>query len=342
MARRWAALVVAASVVAACGSSAGRDSSSAPATSAVTTPAPPIGVNRVAAVFGRGVAATTHAIWTTVEPAAGSDRNGVARWGVERRDPRTGSVTQFIPLPGVVRQLAAGAGLVWAIGGGDGAYPQGGVAAIEPATGRVAFTYGWGAGPAIAPYGIAGTANAVWVTDSAGRVLRFSPDAAGISISVSGSITGQPTGIVALSDGSIWVSRSLQGVISRIDATSMRVTETRPWSGVLLAGDGTTIWTTDANRLIQLDPQLLSTGLSVAESVRIPVAPVSVAVDAAGISVGISGGGVNRYGRAALSAALPLPSGQIPTAGSIEPWSLSGQAGDVWFVDDNGLGHWRP
>ena len=342
MARRWAALVVAASVVAACGSSTSRDSSKGPTTSAATTGAPPLSVTRVVGVSGRGVAATTDAIWTTVEPAAGSDGDVVARWGVERRDPRTGSVIQTITIPGVVRQVAAGAGFVWVIGGGDGAYPQGGVAAIDPATGRVVFSYGWGAGPPIGPYGIAVTTDAAWVTDTAGRVLRFRPGSSGISVAVSGLLDGQPTGIVALSDGSIWVSRSLIGVISRIDAASMRVAETRPWGGVPFAADGETIWTTDGDRLIQLNPELLSAGLSVAEGARIPIVPVAVAVDPAGISVGVDGGGINRYNRAALSAESPVPSGQIATEGSVEPWSLTEQGESVWFIDDNGLGHWMP
>jgi len=305
-----------------------------------TTAPPPINVTRVAGVTGRGVAATNGAIWTTVEPAAGSNGSIVARWGVERRDPRTGSVLQTITVPGVVREVAAGAGLVWVIGGGDGAYPQGGVAAIDPATGRVAFTYGWEAGPPIAPYGIAVTTDAAWVTDTAGRVLRFRPSSSGFGVSVSGPVTGRPTTIVALSDGSIWVSRSLDGVISRIDPTSLQVTETRPWSGVLFAADGTTIWTTDGTRLIQLDPELLGTGLSVAEGTRIPVDPVAVAVGAAGLVVAISGGGIDRYSRPVLSGSSPQPTGPITTDGSVEPWSLASLGADVWFIDDNGLGHW--
>jgi DNA-binding beta-propeller fold protein YncE len=289
---------------------------------------------------GTGVAASPDAIWTTADHVTRPDGSGVPRQAVDRRDPQRGAVTAIIPMPGAVREVAVGAGLVWALGGGDGAFPQGGVAAIDPATNRVVFSYGWDARPRFAPYRIAFSRDAAWVTDTAGRVLRFEPTTTGVAVASSPPLGGQATDIVVLSDGSVWVRLDLTERIAHIDPVTLQVTATRPWAGSLFAADADTIWTTDGDRLIQLNPSALASGVSVAEGARLPVHATAVAVDTDGIWVAMQDGGMARYDRAALGDPQARWNAEIPTGPVTAPWSLAPQGHAAWFIDNQGLVRW--
>lgn len=218
----------------------------------------------------RGVAVSGDALWVTREQHVSEAGTVRPTWALERRDSTTGDLTVTIPMPGVVHGVVASGDVVAAFGGGDGAEPQGGAAIVDARRNHVIAAYGWDAEPAVAPYRAAATADAIWVADATGHVLKFSTNPKVAEVTT-WDLDGQPTDIVALGDGSIWVWQSQEQLLSRFDPERGVVTDSYSWCCGLFAADGDKIWTSDGDRLIELSPQLLAQGISVSEGTRLPV-----------------------------------------------------------------------
>lgn len=295
----------------------------------------------VDAVRIRGLAVSANALWAVRQQNVEEGRTVRPTWALERRDPSTGQMVATIPMPGVVHGVVAADDLVAAFGGGDGAYPQGGVALVDAARNQVIASYGWDAGPAVSPQRAVATPGAIWMTDASGRLLRFSRDLTGAPLQSTWDLDGRPTDIVALDDGSIWVLRSQKRILSRIDPASGIVTESHPWCCRIFAGDGERIWTTDGEQLIALIPGLLADGRADAEHSRLPVDAAVVVVDGDGLWVGTEGDVLQRWSRQDFTASRPQPIAAIETDRVLAPWGLAGADGAAWFVTDRGFARWR-
>lgn len=310
----------------------------------VDQPGVPTGrtVTSIDALGVRGVAVSGDSLWAAREQQVSEGGTVRPSWVLERRDTSTGDVAATIPMPGVVRGVVASGDVVAAFGGGDGAYPQGGVAIVDARRNHVIATYGWDAGPAVSPYRAAATGDAIWVTDATGHLLKFSTNRNGNPMEVTWDLDGQPTDIVALSDGSIWVWRSQKQLLSRVDPERGIVTNSYSWCCGLFAADGDQIWTSDGDRLIELNPELLAEGLSVAEGARLPVHATAVVPDHDGLWVAAEDNAVQRWSRHDFTASQPQPSAAIDTDTDLAPWALAAHDGAAWFVTNRGLARWRP
>jgi hypothetical protein len=295
----------------------------------------------IAAPGVSGVAVAGDALWTAREVDTAAGGTVQAAWVLERRDAATGDVIATVRMPGVVRGVVATDDVVAAFGGGDGAEPQGGVAIVDPAHSRIIATYGWEAGPAVAPYRAVATREAVWVTDTAGHLLEFRTGGAPAAPR-RWDVDGQPTDLAALEDGSVWVWRSEKQLLSRFDPAAGAVTTSHSWCCGLLAADGRGIWTSDGERLVELRPDLLGEGLSVAEGTRLPVAASAVVADGDGLWVATRDRSVQRWSREHGAEARPAPETTKDTDRDLAPWALAGHRDAVWFVTIGGLARWQP
>jgi YVTN family beta-propeller protein len=273
---------------------------------------------------------------------------------VFRVDWRSRSVTPVSGLWSQPEGVAVGAGAVWVVDSGDGQLerisPQsntvvasiavgtgpegvtvfGGnvyvtnllaatVSKIDPATNRVTATFAAGPEPA----GIAGGARSLWVADEgAGNVLRLDPKT-GQQVSVPITVGGGPTA-VAFADSSAWVTNSLDGTISRIDAGSQSVITTQVGSGPNgVAAGGNSIWVGDeySGRLTRLT----LSGSVRGHSIRIRSAPSAVDLSGGRLWVAADGIGAeaHRGGVLTVGATSLLPEGcqSCGNPASIDPAS---------------------
>lgn len=307
-----------------------------------TTTVPP--VTSIDVPGARGVAAGGGALWVAREKDD-LDQNGAATkvsWALERRDLDTGALVATIDMPGVVHGVAVNGDLVAAFGGGDGGYPDGGVAIVDATTNRIVATYGWDSGPArVSPVRAAATAGAIWITDAGGHLLEFSQNDRGSAVEQTWNLDGQPTDVVATADGALWVWRSQKQLLSRFDPEKGEVTASYQWCCGLFAADGTDVWVSDLDRLIELRPDLLAQGLSVAEGDRLPVRAAVVVPDRDGLWVAVRDGGLQRWSRRSFTSAQPAPDAAIDTDMDLGPWGLAAHGDTAWFVTQRGLGRWQ-
>jgi DNA-binding beta-propeller fold protein YncE len=271
-------------------------------------------------------------VWVATE-RIGSQR---IEWAVQRLEVVTARVLATIPVPGVIRRVSVGAGHVWAYGGGDGAEPNGGIAAIDPASNRIDASFGWI--QPFGPYDMTFTGDTAWVTSSgADEVLRLRFSGSHLAVSPV-RVGHQPTDVVATADGTVWVWNSLDGTISGIDPKAGRVRATYPWRTGLLAGDGHFVWADGGGQLVQLTPDLLAQGVSVAEGARIPVKAISAVPDDLGVWVA-SSNSLARYLRRSL-ASDGQPVFEHSTSGDVR--ALAATAKSAWFITAgfDGVSRW--
>jgi hypothetical protein len=284
----------------------------------------------------RGLAIAHGSLWV-----ARGDANGA--WLLERRDLVTGMLSVSIDIPGVVRGVVAGKDVVAVYGGGDGAYPEGGVAIIDPSSNTVIGTYGWDGGVIVSPYFGVATDEAIWVTDAVrNQVVRFRRNGSGAIEMRRYPVSGQPTMIAAMPDGSVWVQRSLAGKIVHLDGQSGSVLANVDLPG-FLAADGTALWSTDGERTVEFDTVVLVQGaLSAAQGARLPVRAGALAVDADGVWLAPFEGGLQRWLRTDFEDAAPQPRAMLGPGTGAAPWSLAAIDGSLWFVTLDGLTRWTP
>jgi hypothetical protein len=309
--------------------------STLPSTSATQTKGNVVGIPVAGA---KAVAVSGGALWVSTMRGA----SGRVVWAVQRFEPESGRLVATIAVPGVVQWVSVGEGLVWAWGGGDGAEPNGGIAAIDPASNRVVATYGWDR--PFAPQSVAFAGGNAWVSSALeDQLLRLR--VAGPHLQVDRVRVGrQPTVLVATAGSTLWVWNSSSGTLSDVDAAAMRVTATYQWPWGLYQADGHTIWADDGTRLVQLTPDLLADGVSVALGARLGVRAGAVSVDAGGLWVVDFGRTVlSRYARRSIEAGLLDPAARLAVSGQVEALA-AGPADSLWFTTTSGdsVFHWTP
>jgi hypothetical protein len=252
------------------------------------------------------------------------------QWYLARMDRSTGRERARVAIPHVVQRVVVGLGLVWCFGGGDTAEPNGGVTVVDPEHQQVVATYGYD--HPFSPSDLTFVNQAAVVSDTrADRVLLFDLRPGRLVVAASYPVGPQPVDLVTPSGDSPWVREAGAGTISRVPITNPP--RTWPWGGRLLAPAGPgQVWATDGDpgRLVQLSPELLAQGSSVALGARIEgVQATAVAADPEGIWVG-GPGGVSRFLRRTLeSAGDPRPAAVLA---GYRVSSLAGNTQGVWFV----------
>ncbi len=179
--------------------------------------------------------------------------------------------------------VAVGDGSVWVANAGDGTVTQ-----LDATTGARKQTIPVGG----TLHGIAFGGGALWVTDRVGNaVVRIPVNSPSSQTRITNGIGSGPTAI-AYRDGQVWVTNSLDGTASRIDAGTSAVTGTFP-TGPSPNGVAVTpgkVWVADEGdgKLVQLDAKTGSpTPLTLSgrpEGVGTVNGSVYVAVQAAGVT----------------------------------------------------------
>jgi hypothetical protein len=137
-------------------------------------------------------------------------------------------------------------------------------------------------------------------------------------------VPGTPTNLVLTSSNELWVNDG--DVIHRIDFDAGTVVEEAPWSGALLAASRSGgIWTMDDTRVVDLHPEDLDAGASVAQGERYDVTATMAVETAAGLYVG---------GPEGLSRHDP---GGGEVLDPSEPDDLSGNDSLVVYLVDDGV-----
>jgi hypothetical protein len=284
----------------------------------------------------RGVALGHGSLWVARQRPEGP-------WVLERRDPVTGGLGTTIDVPGIVRAVVVGDDMVAAFGGSDGAYPEGGVAIIDPASNQVLGTYGWDGGAIVSPYFGVATDDAIWVTDAVrDQVVRFQRSASGAIEMRRFPVSGQPTMIAATPSGTVWVQQSMTGRVAHLDGRSGSLLSTAELPGIL-AADGLALWSGDGERTVAFDTVALEQGaVSAAEGARLPVRAGALVVDGDGVWLAPLGGGLQRWLRADFDDATPKPRASLGPDTGAAPWSFAAVDGSLWFVTLDGLSKWTP
>ena len=264
---RLAAAAVLLVVPAGCGGGSEGDRAASTSTTAATGPA----------AAGDGPARVIDVSDAGVEPhVAMSD--GLSLWlagaavpeggRVVRVDLTTSQVSWTADVPDAVVGLALDQRSdLWAVGGGEGADPTGGISRLNSQTGQVFGTLESTDG---SPYGVAATADSVWVTDArSDRVWRVDPSRGGIAATVR---VAQHPRAIAFDGDEVWVASPDAGVVTRLDAATgaERGTVTVPSANSVVA-NRSAVWVGGQDVLARFDP---STGERVGE---IPVDGVAVA-----------------------------------------------------------------
>jgi hypothetical protein len=201
------------------------------------------------------------------------DEEHTGTWVVVRLDHETGDVVDTVGMPGAVRGLAGGEDVVWAWGGGDGGEPIGGAGAIDRRRPRLIGTFGWDAAVSqddwMSPAGFDAAGDSAWMSDASHDVVYQLTLADDAVVATPIDVGAQPTDVVVLTDGSLWVREARAGTIAQISIESASVTDRVPWSGTLLEDGGDLVWADDGTRLVELYPPGLHDGLSVAQGRRV-------------------------------------------------------------------------
>lgn len=144
----------------------------------------------------------------------------------------------------------SGAGVLFSVGGGDGANPSGGITRLDAESGNVLGTLEL---PGASPYGVAATPQAVWATDAGGdRVWRLDPRTGDIKDTV--RVATGPTGIAYAGD-SVWVASPNAGTVTRLDAATgaRRGTVNVPTANSVV-GNPSSVWV-GGSALVRIDSQ---------------------------------------------------------------------------------------
>lgn len=299
-------------------------------TTATTRPGAP--TDDVVLATGVAVSVVDDGVWVVADENDGTF--------VTQLDPLSAEPIAPVEVDRRVRQLAVAGGTVWAYGPGDAESGNGVVVVLDVASAEVVGTYDPGAG--FTPGGLValddGTA---WVTDAQGdRVVHLRRDAMSEPADEV-PVPGQPTDIVLADDGLLWIRSSRNGTIVSVDPVSATVMASRPWDAPLFAsaGDGS-VWSTDGSRVVQLHPDSLAEGVSVALGARVNI-PDSQAVVQIGGGLWIATtSGVSFVPENDLEGPpetlVESPTGvtdlAITTRADI-PW--------LWYVDAAGLHRWE-
>jgi hypothetical protein len=174
-----------------------------------------------------------------------------------------GDGTDRVPVPGPVLEVAASDdGLLWVRG-------DRWVVAVDPATTKVLGTP-WTSETDTADLAPLPSQQVAITLPATHEVAIVKTVAIGLEEVWRITVSGEPHDVVRTTGGDVWVASG--DVISELDVGAQGVKGTAPWSGPLYAPsrDGG-IWTSDGDRLVDLRPDLLSAGASVAEGDRYPV-----------------------------------------------------------------------
>lgn len=161
--------------------------------------------------------------------------NDPIRGIVKRIEPTDREVVARIPVGSNPTGMGASEDRLWVA-----SYVDSTLTAIDVEKDRVTYT------TEVAAFGVAASADAVWVTNRAarGRVTRINPANGKITAVV--PVAARPTGITIGPEGSVWVSS--RGVVSRIDAKTREVVariEIPNEVTVSIASNGTAVWIAD-------------------------------------------------------------------------------------------------
>jgi hypothetical protein len=233
--------------------------------------------------FARGetyaVASDGRHLWATTRTVG----KGAERWWIVEQDPATGTTLRRVSVPGPLDVMTVGLGRVWAFGGGDGAYPDGVLNAVDPETLQVATR----ALPGTGAYSVDFAADAAWAVLAAhGQVVRL--DVRGRTIDITATVTVPgATQLVSTTDGNIWARALRPSRLVRIAATA-RVTGSFPWpsrGGLLGPAGRHQVWASDdPHRVITLRPDGIRCcpSLSTGYRIGVPGRPLAVALDSHG------------------------------------------------------------
>lgn len=180
---------------------------------------------------------------------------------VLRIDTEAGRVAWSVAVPDSVVGLAIDTttGLLWAVGGGDGADPDGGITRLDGASGEVLGTLEV---PGGSPYGVAAGPTAVWVTDaSSDRVWKVDRAEGAIVATAHLEKAGVAIAFGHAGD-TLWVA-SPGGLVTRLDATTgaVRGTLSVPTTANSVVANPSAVWV-GGDQLVRLDP---ATGKQVAQ-----------------------------------------------------------------------------
>ncbi len=322
--RRWAvpaALTVAATVLAACGSTGPEP----PSTSPRAGPLPDVRVLPAIRVGGTPTAVTdgSGSVWVADQ----------ARGRVLRIDTRTRArVGRAIRVgPGPVA-LATGAGAVW-VAGGDGT-----VRSIDARTGALRP----GSVRVLGANGLAVGAGGVWVTSRiAGTLTRIDPATRRADRPIR---VGAGAADVVVADGAVWVANGADGTISRVDpATRKAAVPIRSGASAVLAlasGDAG-LWVAraggrfaDQRSIIRLDParrRVTGRALRVSGGVPLDLAVGSGSVWVTDVGSVLPLGAPRRAALHRVDPRGPVRAGGPLRAGA-RPSAVAAGAGGVWVA----------
>ena len=214
-------------------------------------------------------------------------------------------VVETIPVGNGPSGVAYGEGAVWVANTGDHT-----VVGIDPRTGQVTRRIALDTSPADLAVGD----GSVWATSkSAGEVFRISPDGKDVVTIRAG--TGLSA--IAATAGGVWVANSLDGTVSRIDASRDVITTTLKVghgpSGLAVSPEA--VWVTNefSGTVTRIDPRTLV----VAQTVRVGNRPVGIATVKNAVWVVVHG--LAGHQSSALRAVVAPPRTATSAAGPSRP-----------------------
>lgn len=282
-------------------------------------------------VDGNSVASADGRVWTIARNVV----DGRPQTRLLEIEASSGSPTEVAVLDRPASWIGASGGLVWVGLNADGAEPGGYVAVVDPARREVVAIHEEGG------YDVAFAAGHAWVSaPTTDEVLRLTVDPAGTLDVERVRVGRQPTNLVATGDGEIWVTESLAGTVSRIDAIALQAVERVPWDGSVLAASSRGLWAWRVSRpaeLVNVDPRDPS---SPYETVTITGRPAAVE-DVGELWVG-STTGVSYWARTAERSGLP--DARVDTR-DVYSLAFAPTEGTVFYVAGGGAGglwRWTP
>jgi ABC-type transport system substrate-binding protein/DNA-binding SARP family transcriptional activator len=217
-------------------------------------PHPNVAANSIVALDSSGSIVETVRVGArpvAIIPAAG------ALWvanlddqSVTRVDVPSHQVVRDVPIGGAPTALAATSNAVWATDN------TGHLSEIDPAYNRVTSTrqlvasasYNRATSPLLAAYG------SIWIVDPDGHISRVDPDSARQVGSVD---VGNDPSAIAAGAGSVWVTNSADGTVTRIDPITLLATTIPVGHGpAAVAVNARGVWIANAgdNALVRVDP----------------------------------------------------------------------------------------
>ena len=255
-----------------------------------------------------------------------------------------------IAVPSPADFISVGLNRVWVYGGGDGAYGDLSViSAIDPANGHV---------ETLRIHGKGGPQAMVFASQQAFVSLAVANEVVSVG-GVTGplaegqpvAVPGQPTSMVVMNDGSVWVDESLNRKWAHLDVAEghSKLLGTVDWNAPIFGlSPHNSVWTRDT-RLIEINPASLSQCVSCAYGARIPTPgrPTAVAAtDSGGLFVVTDAsagqrGGIAYYTAQDVQRESNSPSAFLAVDGVY--WLAADPAGGVVYVDGTSrLAHWVP